>query len=49
MLVAEVNRSSERPGAEASPLGFEETLAGVGVPGEPVATEDFHGITPRDW
>lgn len=48
-LIAEVNRSKERPATEASPLGSEESLAGVEVPGTPVATEDVHGITPRDW
>jgi transcriptional regulator with XRE-family HTH domain len=48
-LIAEVNRSTGRLIAEGSPLGFEETSTGLGVPGEPVATEDFHGVTPRAW
>jgi transcriptional regulator with XRE-family HTH domain len=48
-LVAEAHRSEERQRAEAAALGFEESLSGVGVPGRPVATEDFRGIRPRSW
>jgi hypothetical protein len=48
-LVAEANRSREGFTSERSPLGSDEPVVRVGVPGQPIGTDDFPDVTLRKW